>query len=338
MGWETLAGGALGMITAPYNDNRQYNQQERLQRLQMQGSKEMTDYNMQKQMEMWKATNFPAQLAMLKQAGLSPGLMYGKGGPGGTTTGTPSGSVTGAIAPSGGGEIQSMMQLGMQKELQQAQIENIKANTAKTNTEAEKIGGVDTGLVRTNIMKGFAEIDNIRAGTALKNVETRIATIEANIKGRTEEDVVRAIGWAAEKVMQEMEGLRYETNIKEDTWQTKVKQAEAELISIYLRNTQTRAQTAQTIEETNAIAVKLQQSWDQLGINQQNANTAEAQQKLNKWKNDVRDSWKLTVETAEGLIESILRKTPRSKGTKTYKEGEKDGKPYSEYTETIPFK
>ena len=34
----------------------------KLQNLEIKGSKELTDYNAAKQLEMWKATNYPAQV------------------------------------------------------------------------------------------------------------------------------------------------------------------------------------------------------------------------------------------------------------------------------------
>ena len=46
-------------------------------------------HNLQK--KMWDETNYGAQVAHMKKAGLSVGLMYGKGGGSGTTTGSQSG-------------------------------------------------------------------------------------------------------------------------------------------------------------------------------------------------------------------------------------------------------
>ena len=69
-------GGIFGIGLGAYNDNRQYNQQERLQNLQIKGSKELTDYQMMKQLQMWKDTNYGAQMEELRKAGLNPGLLY----------------------------------------------------------------------------------------------------------------------------------------------------------------------------------------------------------------------------------------------------------------------
>ena len=85
------------------------------------------------QMQMWKDTNYAAQVEELKKAGLSIGLMYGKGGAGGTTTGAGATGVSAPTAPSGMGMIN-----GSQLATQLANIELIKAQTNKTNIEAEK--------------------------------------------------------------------------------------------------------------------------------------------------------------------------------------------------------
>src|ERR1044072_4182703 len=98
-------GTKLGLALENHNDQRQYEQQQRLQELQIQGQKDMADYNRNNQIKMWEATNYPAQVNQLKLAGLNPGLMYGMGGGGGTTVGNATGSVSGAEAPKGGHEV-----------------------------------------------------------------------------------------------------------------------------------------------------------------------------------------------------------------------------------------
>ena len=89
-----LAGPILGMALSGFNDRRQYNQQERLQNLQIAGNKETTDYNMSKQLEMWRNTSYSAQMEQMKKAGINPGLMYGMGGGGGQSVGSSSGYVS----------------------------------------------------------------------------------------------------------------------------------------------------------------------------------------------------------------------------------------------------
>jgi len=104
-----LAGTIFGLTMENHNDNRQLQQQTELQNLQIRGQKELTDYNMQKQLEMWKNTSYGAQMEQLKKAGLNPALIYGMGGGGGQTTGNSSSSVSGATAQQNPGEVQQMI-------------------------------------------------------------------------------------------------------------------------------------------------------------------------------------------------------------------------------------
>ena len=92
----------MGLLLEGHNDRRQLRQQEKLQNLEIRGSKELTDYNAAKQLEMWKATNYPAQVEQMKLAGLNPALAYGMGGGGGVTSNVATGKTSGGQAPSGG--------------------------------------------------------------------------------------------------------------------------------------------------------------------------------------------------------------------------------------------
>ena len=50
---QTGIAGALGNWFGGMNDDRQYNQQQRLQELQLKGNKDMVNYNYAKQLEFW---------------------------------------------------------------------------------------------------------------------------------------------------------------------------------------------------------------------------------------------------------------------------------------------
>ena len=65
---EALIGGGLGLLFGDWENQQQLNQQQQLQNLNIQGYKEMADYNFQKQMEMWEKTNYKAQLDQSKKA------------------------------------------------------------------------------------------------------------------------------------------------------------------------------------------------------------------------------------------------------------------------------
>lgn len=120
------------------NSARQYRYQTRLNTQGVENSKQLTDYNMTKNLEMWDKTNYEAQKAHMKGAGLNPALMYGMGGGGGTTANVAAGSSSGGSAPSNSnsqgnaGMSMNMAQMGLLK----AQTENIQADTHNKEAQA----------------------------------------------------------------------------------------------------------------------------------------------------------------------------------------------------------
>ena len=162
----------LGLLLEEHNDKRQLRQQGELQKLQISGQKQLTDYNMMKQLQMWKDTNYSAQMEELRKAGLNPGLVYGLSGGGATTSGNTASAVTGGQAPAGGQEVIQGQALGIQSQLAEAQVEVLKSQANLNNVEASKKGGVDTDLAKTSIESLKAGITNTKAQTALTNIQT----------------------------------------------------------------------------------------------------------------------------------------------------------------------
>ena len=117
------------------------------------------------QMRMWEDTNFAAQVEQLKKAGLSVGLMYGKGGAGGTTTGAGATGVSAPGAPTGMGLIG-----GSQLAAQIANIELTKAQTENVKADTERKLGVDKRKVE-------AETENLMATTDNEYVKKRKVNI-----------------------------------------------------------------------------------------------------------------------------------------------------------------
>lgn len=219
-------GGILGMATAGWNDKRQLKQQEKLQELQMKGQKQMTDYNteanLRAQMAMWEKTGYGSQKEQMIKAGLNPALMYGMSGGGGTTVGggASTGNVSGATAPSGGGEIGMGIQAGLQAALMQAQIKNIEADTADKTADAIKKGGVDTkegeSRIANNVLDGV--IKEYTGKTGKLDYELREGNQEGLIVATNNEigarqsiaDIINQL-WASgklkEKSLNEIEGI-----------------------------------------------------------------------------------------------------------------------------------
>ena len=78
------AGAVLGMIGGAIQHKRNKDVMD----INLANSKAMANYNREQQMQLWRDTNYSAQVNELKKAGLSVGMMYGMGGAGGATTAT----------------------------------------------------------------------------------------------------------------------------------------------------------------------------------------------------------------------------------------------------------
>lgn len=256
------ANAIIGMGIGKANDSRQLSQQEQLQQLQIEGQKNMGDFNRRQAMRMWEDTNYKAQVQQLKKAGLNPGLIYGMGGAGGTTAGAAPGSVTGGTAPVGGGEIQDMFGYGMQAGVQQAQKEVLETQADKNKAEADKIRGVDTKEAEGRI--GILEVDKT------------LKEIEATVNQATKEDVIDKISFDTRKAMKELEIATVESGIARETIDEKIKIIEQTAIGAVLQNTLTKVQTEKgkqdiklSKEQIKKWSEEIAQGWEQLDQNQQ---------------------------------------------------------------------
>lgn len=248
----TIANAGLGLLLGGIHDQRQQRQQKRLQELQIAGQKEMGLFNQQLALDMWDKTNYEAQRRHMERAGLNVGLMYGSAGQGGTTQ-TPTGNVTGATAAGMTGEAGMAMQLGLQAEMQKANIENIKADTELKKTEAQKTAGIDTEKIKVEINNLLQTTDNAKMQNSIMQFDKTLKAIEANIAGLTQEEIVKQIQEATKKLTGEAVSANTKGEIDVATKDKIVKAAE-------LTNQATAAGITQTKTQTEAIKTGIEQT------------------------------------------------------------------------------
>lgn len=197
------AGAVYGLFrNKDAEDQRQIKQQQKLTDMGVEAGETMANINYGLQKKMWDETNYEAQIEHMKKAGLNPALAYGQGGGGGTTAGSASGSVaaTGQAANSAATEQAGIaakgmgLQLASQLALQQAQKENIEADTANKKAETENKGVItQTGKLdletkqltqQENIEKIIAEAGKAQseAAIAFRNNEMDEQTVQEKIK------------------------------------------------------------------------------------------------------------------------------------------------------------
>lgn len=252
-GAETAANTVLGMALQRANDKRQLRQQEKLSKQQMGFDMQMTDYQFSKQLQMWKDTNYHAQMEQLKKAGLNPGLLYGMSGGGGTTTGGGAAHVGGAQAPTGGGEIMGMMSNRLNLGLIQAQKENIEAQTANLNAQTAKTKGPDTELAQTQIKSLTQGVENQKAQEHLTRAQTALAEIQTAYQAGTLNDAMDMVAYNTRKAMEEWRQAQNQTYISQQTRDKQIEIIGNEAVAGVLRNALLREQKNLTKAQIDQI-------------------------------------------------------------------------------------
>lgn len=294
----------MGLLLQSQADKRQMKQQEKLQELQMKGQKEMTNYNTAKQLQMWKDTNYSAQIAELKKAGLNPGLMYGMGGGGGTTTGSSGGSVQGGTAAGHQGEIVSMTGMGLQLGMMQAQKELLESQAKKNLAETEKLSGTDTEESQTRIKSLLQGIENQKAQEGLTKVEQMLKEIDIKVQGDTTEERIDYIVWNSLRALEELDQVSRETYIKKATMNDKIDIVKAEAIGALLRNSLTESQIKVNDEQIKKWAAEISQGWNNLSRQEQEL-------RLKGWEAEIRAQNIGISQVAGKLFDQLLEGAKR---------------------------
>lgn len=186
-------------------------------------------YGQKMGLETWEKTGAEAQVRQLHKAGLNKGLMYSGAGGSAPTTQTPSGT-TQRGTPMG-----LDLSKGVDAVRQQAEIDNIKADTEKKKEETENIsGGVRENLAMGN-EKLAAEITNMGLDAQYKEYENKLQAIRTNVAKETEDDAIYSIKSASTKLVQEARQSMVKTGIDEATQEEIIRQINRQSIEQGLR-------------------------------------------------------------------------------------------------------
>lgn len=190
------ASGGLGMIGQNSRARKQHNRQKELMGIQLANQQQLNKQGQQLQMKTWQDTGYGAQMKMMKEAGLNPGLMYGMSGGGGQTTGSQGGG------SAQGGNSHAPMDIGatvqMAKALSEINLNNKRGNELDANVDkiaidkekiaqeiknlqaGEKTEKERTALVKLQALFESSKIENMKQNTEL--VGKKITTEEAEAK------------------------------------------------------------------------------------------------------------------------------------------------------------
>lgn len=255
-----VLGIGAGLVTDELNNQRaQSNAYDAFVR-----GKQMTDYNRNAQLGLWQDTGYGAQVKQMKEAGLNPALMYKGAGSGGSTSLAVGNAQKADTIPSKAIE---GMGMGLQAELQQAQVDNLKADTAKKGAEKEEVEQ-RTPTYAKGMQKTDAEIQEIATKLGV-NIETAKKLIQDVEESKSRVPVnVKEVELKGEQV-----GLvSAEANKINQMLPHEVARIEQEVKSLITRNIyldrRERAELNSMIVHTTKEMHEIKQQWTRLTIEQ----------------------------------------------------------------------
>lgn len=266
----------IGAIASALINNAQ---QKKASEEQQRNQERLSRQNQDIAMENWENTNAEAQRKQYEKAGLSVGMMYSKGGSqglGATAQGQTSKRDVSEIDL--GGAAGMGLTTALQTKMQQAQIENITANTAKTKVETAKTAGVDTEQTKTsieqtqgNIAKIAEETKNEKIKGAILQIDQEMQAIQKNIASETMDELIRQAESAATKGAAEARRQSIAAGTEQQTQNeqiTQIRQATTEQtlrIATQKKGIQiTDAQIQKIANEINMAKQTNMQNWDKM--------------------------------------------------------------------------
>lgn len=295
-----IVGGLIGQIFGGMNDRRQIRQQSKLQNMQEQGNMRMMEHQKKLDLQMWRDTNYDAQVGELEKAGLNPGLLYGMSGGGGVTTGNAGGSVNGAEAPVGGGEAMAGMGMAMQLGLMRAQKENIEAQTAEIKGKTLNEGTGEAGA---------------QADIALKGSQKKMQDVLSSLEQAKFDDSVALTRNMSNKLEEEWLGLVRENRIGNNVETERIKGEIEEWMGKALVNNLTKAMTEKQGTSANVdrqavinMANEIVQGWE--NTYWKGVGVSEDQQRgiHDRWVKDITESTGLAADMVEKVIQAVIIK------------------------------
>lgn len=330
---------AFGLSWSPkraMQEQEAYN--KRIMALQNQYQQQAAAQSQQYAKDYWDYTNAENQAKHLKNAGLNIGLMYGQSGAGGM-------GASGGARQEGPEQAQGnpigmalqIQQIEQQRRMNDAQIALAEAQANKANTEANKIGGVDTQEALKRIEEASSRIElNLREGNykealteltkAEKEATNALTSLREMQEGLTNAEISKAFaiaGYYSEKAHTEYwakENEKIQNEYLKDTYDDRVDAAyynNAVAIALAAKyksdkdvNEEQIKHLQASIKELNALADK--HNWDKETYRKQ------VEAMIKRWEQQTfNERIGLGLEFGEKIVDMLYKGRRKRTNTKT---------------------
>ena len=252
----------------------QFEENKQLMEHQAELNKQQAFYSTGLARDLWNYTNYENTMRHIKGAGLSPGLIYGQSGAGGSTSGA--GQASGVGQPSKTGT-----EVGLQAQGMALQLANVMSQTRlnesqaeKNKAEAEKISGVDTKAQEATIDNLIAQTSNEKVKKGLILGQIRVADAEEELKRNmadwTKDKAdetrwnIKSLQKGIDKLVEEVNGMKLDNELKERTIDNKVKESSLTLQNLMAEILLKGSQKKVNEEQAKAIPAEILQGWEDL--------------------------------------------------------------------------
>lgn len=260
-----IVGAGMNLAMRDSEDRRQIRQQGKLTEQQVKAQKELGKFQYEQQMNMWRDTNWSAQVEEAKKAGMSVSALLGNGaGGGGTANASTGASANGGQAADAASTQNAMTQTGMAV----AQMELIKAQTKKTEAEAVNIEGGERQKLGAEIANLNQGIENQKAQKALTETQTSLNQITEFESGLSRWSRLHALEGAAKTIDANLRIVEAQGDITEATKKAKISEAKAQAYGAWIENNLKSSNIEVNKAEIAKWSKELAQKDTELGIKQ----------------------------------------------------------------------
>jgi len=271
--------GGSALLSGGGGPKRRYKYAKKLAALELANQKELNEFNNKLALQMWKDTNYSAQVAELRKAGLSTGLMYDMPGHGGSTDTGAGGNVSAPVMPETGNTtgmaLIQAMQAKAQTDLVKAQTENVKADTAKKS-------GVDTEKAGAEIEQLKQMTTNARVQQRISELQEDILEIDKNLKNETLQTIITKTNAEMWKVIGEAESAQAKGKVDKATTDELIKQTRQYTTEQQIRMAamkegieMTKAQVKETFQAIENLRNDREIDWKNLSVKEREVKVKE---------------------------------------------------------------
>lgn len=269
-----IGGALMGALGANSASNQSWQRQHQLMEIQAELNQKNAKFNTAQAKEMWNYTNFKNQMKHIKEAGLSPGLIYGMGGQGGSTQGAGAASGVGLPQDQSVGMGLRAQEIGVEMANALSQIKLNESQANKNDAEANKIKGVDTEAQKATIDNLIAQTSNEKIKRGLILGQIRVADAEEELKRNTADWTkekaeetrwnVKSLQKGIDKLSEEIDGVKLDNDLKRRTIDNKVKESTLMLQNLMAEILLKGSQRKVNEEQAKAIPAEILQGWEKL--------------------------------------------------------------------------